>query len=69
MTACQQIRVISSGSLKPRALRAICPNLDGNDDVTLVDIDGHKDILGMWAGDGESGEFWLAVPTDPKGSV
>src|SRR5205809_737267 len=27
-----------------------------------VDLDGHKDILGMWAGDGdgESAKFWLA---------
>lgn len=31
-----------------------------------VDLDGHKDILGMWAGegDGESAKFWLAVLTD-----
>jgi putative transposase len=30
-----------------------------------VDLDGHKDILGMWAGDGggESAKFWLAVLT------
>ncbi|MCR8897865.1 IS256 family transposase [Gordonia sp. GONU] len=33
-----------------------------------VDLDGHKDILGMWAGDGggESARFWLAVLTDLK---
>jgi len=33
-----------------------------------VDLDGHKDILGMWAGDGdgESAKFWLAVLTDLK---
>lgn len=31
-----------------------------------VDLDGHKDILGMWAGDGdgESAKFWMAVLTD-----
>lgn len=34
-----------------------------------VDLDGHKDILGMWAGDGdgESAKFWYAVLTDLKG--
>ncbi|SDT93236.1 Transposase, Mutator family [Gordonia westfalica] len=33
-----------------------------------VDLDGHKDILGMWAGNGggESARFWLAVLTDLK---
>jgi len=33
-----------------------------------VDLDGHKDILGMWAGDGdgESTRFWMAVLTDLK---
>lgn len=33
-----------------------------------VDLDGHKDILGMWVGDGdgESAKFWLAVLTDLK---
>ena len=31
-----------------------------------VDLDGHKDVLGMWAGDGdgESAKFWLAVLTE-----
>ena len=31
-----------------------------------VDLDGRKDILGMWAGDGggESAKFWLAVLTE-----
>jgi transposase-like protein len=31
-----------------------------------VDLDGHKDIIGMWAGDGdgESAKFWLAALTD-----
>jgi transposase-like protein len=31
-----------------------------------VDLDGNKDILGMWAGDGdgESAKFWLAVLSD-----
>jgi len=33
-----------------------------------VDLDGHKDILGMWAGDGdgESARFWMAVLTELK---
>ena len=33
-----------------------------------VDLDGNKDILGMWAGDGggESAKFWMAVLTDLK---
>ncbi|PWF79701.1 IS256 family transposase [Kocuria rosea] len=33
-----------------------------------VDLGGHKDILGMWAGDGdgESAKFWYAVLTDLK---
>ena len=33
-----------------------------------VDLDGKKDILGMWAGDGggESAKFWVAVLTDLK---
>jgi putative transposase len=31
-----------------------------------VDLDGHKDILGMWAGEGagESAKFWMAVLTE-----
>jgi transposase-like protein len=31
-----------------------------------VDLDGHKDILGMWAADGggESAKFWMAVLTE-----
>ena len=34
-----------------------------------VDLAGHKDVLGMWAGDGdgESAKFWFAVLTDLKG--
>ncbi len=33
-----------------------------------VDLDGHKDILGIWpgAGGGESAKYWLAVLTDLK---
>ena len=32
-----------------------------------VDLDGHKDILGIWAGgngDGESPKYWLNVLTE-----
>ena len=33
-----------------------------------VDLDGHRDVLGMWAGegDGESAKYWLAVLTELK---
>ncbi|MCL2594168.1 MAG: IS256 family transposase [Promicromonosporaceae bacterium] len=33
-----------------------------------VDLDGHRDILGIWAGtgEGESAKFWLSVLTDLK---
>src|SRR5215217_7658820 len=33
-----------------------------------VDLEGHKDILGMWAGDGggESAKFWMVVLTELK---
>src|SRR5215213_9783188 len=33
-----------------------------------VDLEGHKDILGMWFGDGggESAKFWMAVLTELK---
>ncbi len=36
--------------------------------VIGVDLDGLKDILGMWAGDGDGGsaKFWLAVLTELK---
>lgn len=26
-----------------------------------VDLDGHKDVLGIWIGEHESAKFWLAV--------
>jgi len=33
--------------------------------VLGVDLDGHKDILGHWVGDGgEGANFWLSVVTD-----
>jgi len=33
-----------------------------------VDLDGHRDVLGLWAGTGggESAKFWMAVLTDLK---
>ncbi|MEB4099877.1 transposase, partial [Mycobacterium ulcerans] len=33
-----------------------------------VDLAGHRDVLGMWAGegDGESAKYWLAVLTELK---
>ena len=36
--------------------------------AVVVDLDGNKDILGMWTGDGhgDSAKFWLAALTDLK---
>lgn len=35
--------------------------------VLAVGLDGHKDVLGHWVGDGEEGaSFWLSVVTDLK---
>lgn len=35
--------------------------------VLAVDLEGHKDVLGHWVGDGEEGaSFWLSVVTDLK---
>ena len=33
-----------------------------------VDLDGHRDVLGLWAGHGggESAKFWMSVLTDLK---
>jgi putative transposase len=33
-----------------------------------VDLDGHRDVLGLWAGNGggESAKIWMAVLTDLK---
>ena len=34
-----------------------------------VDLQGHRDVLGLWAGTGgggESAKFWMSVLTDPK---
>ena len=31
-----------------------------------INIEGHKDILGMWIGESESSKFWLGVYTDLK---
>jgi len=33
-----------------------------------VDLAGHKDVLGLWAGHGggESAKFWMSVPSDLK---
>lgn len=32
--------------------------------VIGVDLDGHKDVLGIWIGENESARFWLSVLTD-----
>jgi putative transposase len=35
--------------------------------VLAVDLEGHKDVLGHWVGDGEEGaSFWLSVVTELK---
>ena len=35
--------------------------------VLAIDLEGHKDVLGHWVGDGEEGaSFWLSVVTDLK---
>ncbi len=34
--------------------------------VIGVDLDGHKDVLGIWIGENESARFWLSVLTDLK---
>jgi putative transposase len=33
-----------------------------------VDLQGHRDVLGLWAGhgSGESAKFWMSVLTDLK---
>ncbi|RUS45407.1 IS256 family transposase [Cohnella sp. AR92] len=34
--------------------------------VIGIDLDGNKDVLGMWIGENESAKFWLAVLNDLK---
>lgn len=34
--------------------------------VIGIDLDGNKDVLGMWIGENESSKFWLSVLTDLK---
>ncbi|MCY0895852.1 MAG: IS256 family transposase [Alicyclobacillaceae bacterium] len=34
--------------------------------VVGIDLDGQKDVLGMWIGEKESAKFWLGVLTDLK---
>ena len=31
-----------------------------------VDLDGSKDVLGMWIGENETSKFWLTVLNDLK---
>ena len=31
-----------------------------------IDLDGWKDVLGMWAGENESTKFWATVLNDLK---
>ena len=34
--------------------------------IVGVDLDGQKDVLGMWMGEHESAKFWLGVLTELK---
>lgn len=34
--------------------------------VIGIDLEGHKDVLGMWIGENESAKFWLGVLNDLK---
>lgn len=34
--------------------------------VIGIDLEGHKDVLGMWVGENESAKFWLGVLSDLK---
>lgn len=34
--------------------------------VIGIDLDGNKDVLGMWIGENESSKFWLSVLNDLK---
>lgn len=34
--------------------------------VIGIDLDGNKDVLGMWIGENESAKFWLSVLSDLK---
>jgi putative transposase len=31
-----------------------------------IDLDGNKDVLGMWIGESESAKFWLSVLNELK---
>ncbi len=31
-----------------------------------IDLDGRKDVLGMWGGENESARFWATVPNGLK---
>lgn len=35
--------------------------------VVGIDLDGRKDVLGMWIGENESAKFWLSVLTELQG--
>jgi hypothetical protein len=34
--------------------------------VIGIDLEGHKDYLGMWVGEHESAKFWLGILNDLK---
>jgi putative transposase len=34
--------------------------------VIGIDLDGNKDVLGIWIGENESSKFWLSVLTELK---
>jgi putative transposase len=52
----QRFKVRSDGQVKEKTVYT----------VLGIDIDGNKDILGLWIADTESAKYWLSVLTDIK---
>src|SRR4030042_1589739 len=52
----QRFKVRSDGQVKEKTVYT----------VLGIDIDGYKDILGLWIADSESAKYWLSVLTDIK---
>jgi putative transposase len=52
----QRFKVRSDGQVKEKTVYT----------VLGIDIDGYKDILGLWIADTESAKYWLSVLTDIK---
>ena len=52
----QRFKVRSDGQVKEKTVYT----------VLGIDVDGYKDILGLWIADTESAKYWLSVLTDIK---